>query len=69
MAKDPTINQVVIAQQTAEIRDLKAKVDAYEKQLLELAQAVDNLQNDYRHLTNEYIDLREEYNFLQYKGK
>jgi predicted nucleic acid-binding Zn-ribbon protein len=67
--KDPTINQVVIAQQTAEIRDLKAKVDAYEKQLLELAQAVDNLQNDYRHLTNEYIDLREEYNFLQYKGK
>ena len=65
--KDPTINQIVIAQQTAEIRDLNAKVDLYEKELAEFAQMISQLQNDYRQLTNEYIDLREEYNFLQAK--
>lgn len=63
--KEPTINQVVIAQQAAEIRDLKAKVDAYEKELVDLAKIIDTLQTDYNNMVNEYIDLREEYNVLQ----
>lgn len=67
--KEPTINQVVIAQQAAEIRDLKAKVDAYEKELVDLAKIIDTLQTDYNNMVNEYIDLREEYNIIQSKGK
>lgn len=63
--KEPTINQVVIAQQAAEIRDLKAKVDAYEKELVDLAKIIDTLQTDYNNMVNEYIDLREDYNVLQ----
>lgn len=67
--KEPTINQVVIAQQMAQIKELKTKVDLYEKELIELARVIDVLQTDYNALTNEYIDLREEYNVLQSRDR